>query len=160
MQCHHHHGLGLMRRSASIRFRQLSAQQPWNGPVDRRAAFSQGDVLFVGIVTVRRKAAYCRLYTTQASLSVCHFDIFLDNSYYKTKPLKSRELKVKMFLCKPKGPRARLNYLWHACPKWQAERFFLARGIPCCPKLFYFCWPTSVSILWRKCVQTHTHLTA
>ena len=27
-----------------------------------------------------------------------------------------------MFPCKPKGRRARLNNLWHACTKWQAER--------------------------------------
>ena len=120
MQYHHVHGI--MRRSASIRFRQLSAQQPWNGPVDR--AFSQGDVLFVEIATARWEAAYCLLYMTQALPSICHIDLFLDNSYHSTKRFKSRELMVKMFLCRPKGRRARHNNLWHPCPKWQAERFF------------------------------------
>ena len=154
MQYHNVHGL--MRRSVSIHFRQLRAQQPWNGLVD--PAFSQGDVLYVGIATARWEAAYCLLYMTHALTSICHIDLFVDNSYHNTKRFKSRELKVKTFLCKPKGRRARLNNLWHACPKWQAERFFGTRH-SMLSKLFYFFCPTSFSKLWRICVYMHTHLT-
>jgi hypothetical protein len=154
----YHHGLGLMRRPASVRFRQLSAQQPWNGPVD--CAFSQGDVLFVGIAIVRWKAAYCLLYTTLVWPSMCHIDLFLHNSYHNTRRFKSRELKVKMFLCKLKRRRVWLNNLWHASPKWQAERFFWHAAFHAVHN-FFISVARPVSLYCDetvyRCTHTHTH---
>jgi len=43
-------------------------------------------------------------------------------------------------------------------PKMESEKIFLARGIHHCPTYFYFSCQTSVSLLWRICVYTHTCL--
>ena len=47
-----------------------------------------------------------------------------------------------------------LPNLWHACPKWYAERFPWHAAITALPFFYFFC-PISVSILWRICVYTH-----
>jgi hypothetical protein len=43
---------------------------------------------------------------------------------------------------------------WYACIKWHAERFPWHATFTAIP-IFYFFYPTSVSILWRICVYTH-----
>jgi len=55
---------------------------------------------------------------------------------------------------RPQYPfRAELTNLWHACPKWRAERFPLHAAYTVVP--FFFCCPTSVCILWRICLYIH-----
>ena len=107
--------------------------------------------------TARWEAAYCLLYMTQALTSICDIDLFLDTSYHSTKLFKSRELKVKMFLCKPKGRRARLNNLWHSCPKWQEERFFWHSAFHAVQS-FYISFARPESLYCKEYVYICSHI--
>jgi len=50
-------------------------------------------------------------------------------------------------------PSARLTNFWHASPKKGTRNSVLCQ-------IFYYIYPTSVSILWRLYVCTYTYLTA
>ena len=56
--------------------------------------------------------------------------------------------------------RAGLTNLWHAYPKWRAERYSCHPAFAVTPIIFYSFCPTDVSILWRirTYVHTHTHI--
>jgi hypothetical protein len=58
--------------------------------------------------------------------------------------------------------RAGLTNLWHAYPKWRAERYSCHPAFAVTPIIFYSFCPTDVSILWRirTYVHTHTHARA
>jgi len=75
--------------------------------------------------------------------------------------VKSRELEVKVFLCKPKGRRARLNNLWHASPKWHVERYFWHAAFHAVHNFFIsVARPASLycdETVYR-CTHTHTHI--